>query len=200
MRIVSGILVLIPILVTILLLNMLIKVFSGFVLPLVAPFMGDLPQYAIFGLAVLGAALIVYFVGLITTHFVGKRLFGFGEALILKVPIVKTIYAASKQIVDVFAGDNRTAFKAVVMVKFPHPGSRALGFYTGSLLDEEGRQLYSVFIPTTPNPTSGFLLLFPAADVQFTDIPIEDGVKMIVSGGVIAPERYGLVPLAQVIS
>jgi len=125
---------------------------------------------------------------------VGRRLILFGERLLLRLPVVKTIYAASKQVVETFSSHQTTSFQAVVIVSFPRRESLAIGFITGTLFAPDNRKLYRVFIPTTPNPTSGFLLLMSPEDVQFTDIPIEEGIKMIVSGGMLAPEKYAVVP------
>jgi len=109
----------------------------------------------------------------------------------LRLPIVKTIYSASKQVVDAFSVGSKTTFEAVVMVEYPRRGTYTIGFVTGTIIDPNERKLYAVFVATTPNPTSGFLILFPEEDVCFTDIPVEDGVKMIVSGGMLAPKRFG---------
>ena len=91
---------------------------------------------------------------------------------------------------DTFSNSTKAVFTATVLVAFPHPGSRAIGFVTGTMLDPEGRTLYRIFVATTPNPTSGFLLLLPKEDVTFTDISVEEGIKMIVSGGMLAPKSY----------
>lgn len=190
-RLASGILVLVPLALTFFVLNLLYKGFTGVILPFLAPLRGELPHYTIVVLAVVGTFLVVYTVGLVTTHFVGQRLLRFGESLILRVPIAKTIYAASKQIVSMMTADNSTAFKAVVLVEFPRPGTLGVGFATGRMTDEQGKPHYSVFIPTTPNPTSGFLILVPAEEVRFTTMTVEEGVKLIVSGGVLTPEAIG---------
>jgi uncharacterized membrane protein len=125
-----------------------------------------------------------------TTHFLGRRFIKMGENLMLKLPIVKSVYSASKQVMDTFSNSTKAAFTATVLVSFPHPGARALGFVTGTILDPDGRKLYRIFVATTPNPTSGFLILLPEEDVTFTDISVEDGIKMIVSGGMLAPKQY----------
>jgi len=125
-----------------------------------------------------------------TTHFLGRRLIHLGEKVMLKLPIVRSVYSASKQVMDTFSNSTKAAFTATVLVSFPHPGARALGFVTGTILDPDGRKLYRIFVATTPNPTSGFLILLPEEEVTFTDISVEDGIKMIVSGGMLAPKQY----------
>ncbi|MFH0879286.1 MAG: DUF502 domain-containing protein [Lentisphaerota bacterium] len=189
-RLVSGLLVLVPLGITIFVLNILFASLNAFLLPALRPFMKGAPPYLLSAIAILAFAILVYLIGLITTHVIGRRLLNLAERVILKLPLIKTVYAASKQVVDTFSVSNRNTFKAVVTVKFPHEGSLALGFITGSILDPGGRELYRVFVPTTPNPTSGFLILLPKEEVFITDISVETGIKMIVSGGVLAPEQY----------
>ncbi|MCE9616569.1 MAG: DUF502 domain-containing protein [Lentisphaerae bacterium] len=193
-RLVSGVLVLVPLAVTYFILRVLFHSLTSFMLPLLKPVLGHLPDYVLTLIALVATVALVYVVGLITTHFVGRRIIHLGESIILKVPIAKSIYAASKQVVDTFSAGNRNAFKAVVMVDFPHAGSQVIGFATGTFTDTGGRSQYCVFVPTTPNPTSGFLLIFPADQVRFTDLSVEDGIKMIVSGGVLVPPRYAILP------
>ncbi len=189
-RIVSGILVLVPIAITVFILRIVFASLSGFLMPVLRPFVGDLSPWALYAIAVTSTLLLIYAMGALTAFMIGRRLLNLAERVILKVPLVKTIYSASKQVVDTFSASNRETFKATVIVEFPRAGSFAVGFVTGAILDPKGAQLYRVFIPTTPNPTSGFLLLLPAAQVLHTDISVEDGVKMIVSGGVLAPPQY----------
>jgi len=189
-KLASGLLVLIPLGLTFLLLRFLFDTFTGIVVPFLLPFTGELPRYAVTLISFAATFLVVYGIGLITAHFVGQKLLTLGEAIILRVPIAKSIYAASKQIVHVFAGGNSQSFKAVVLFEFPRLGTRALGFATGSIRDEKGNLFYNVFVPTTPNPTSGFLILVPEAQVTFTSMPIEDGIRMIVSGGVLSPATF----------
>ncbi len=107
----------------------------------------------------------------------------------MKLPIAKTVYAASKQVIDTFSNSTKAAFKSVVLIPFPFPGSLAVGFVTGTIPDSKGKILYRVFVPMAPNPTSGFLILLPEEALQFTEISVEDGIKMVVSGGILAPTQ-----------
>lgn len=189
-RIVSGILVLVPLAITVFILRLVFASLSGFLMPVLKPFVGDLPPWALYAIAVTSTLLLIYAMGALTAFMIGRRLLHLAERVILRVPLVKTIYSASKQVVDTFSASNRDTFKATVIVEFPRPGSFAVGFITGAILDPKGEELYRVFVPTTPNPTSGFLILLPLAQVMHTDISVEDGVKMIVSGGVLAPRQH----------
>ncbi len=193
-RLVSGLLVLIPLAITLFILNLFFSSLTAFVRPLMRPWVGELPEYILTLIALCVTVVLIYLAGLITTLIIGRRVIQWGEALLLKLPIVKSVYSASKQVVETFSSSTKAAFKAVVLVEFPRRGSLAIGFITGTILNPEGKTLYRVFVATTPNPTSGFLLMLPAEDVQFTDISVEDGIKMIVSGGMLAPPSYRIHP------
>jgi uncharacterized membrane protein len=188
----SGMLVLVPVAITFFILNFILSFVTAFARPVLRPWIKELPDYVVTLIALVTTALIVYAVGQVTTHLVGRRLIHLGEKLLLRLPLVKSIYASSKQVVNTFSASNKTAIQAVVLIEYPRRGSLALGFVTGSILNPQGRRLYRVFVATTPNPTSGFLLLLPEEEVQFTDISVEDGVKMLVSGGMLSPARYQL--------
>lgn len=191
-RLMSGLLVLIPLAITLFILNLLFSTLTAFARPVLRPWTGELPEYILTLIALLVTAVLIYLVGGITTHIIGRRLIHWGEAALLKLPIVKSIYASSKQVVETFSSSTTAAFQAVVLVEFPRRDALALGFVTGTILNPQGRTLYRIFVATTPNPTSGFLILLPHEAVQFTDISVEDGIKMIVSGGMLAPTRYAI--------
>ncbi|HOW97953.1 MAG TPA: DUF502 domain-containing protein [Kiritimatiellia bacterium] len=193
-RLVSGVLLLVPLAITLFILNLIFNALTAFALPLLRPWLGEWPEYALVAVALAVTFALIYLVGLIATHIIGRRIIQFGEAILLKLPIVKSVYSASKQVVNTFSASTAAAFQSVVLVEFPRTGSLAVGFVTGTILDPGERRLYRVFVPTTPNPTSGFLVLLPAEQVRFTDISVEDGVKMIVSGGMLSPERYAETP------
>lgn len=189
-RMISGILVLIPLAITLFILNVILASLTAFVRPLLNPFLGEISENTITLIALCVTILIIYFTGLVTNHLVGRRMISLGERVLMKMPIIKSVYSASKQVVDTFSSSTKAAFKAVAVVEFPRKGSLAIGFVTGFMTNPEGQLLYRVFIATTPNPTTGFLLILPADEVQFTDISVEDGVKMMVSGGVLSPDSY----------
>lgn len=192
-RFISGVVVLVPLAITLFVLNLIFDALTSFALSVFRPWLREMPHMASVAISLLAILMVVYLVGLITTHFVGRRLIHWGEVVILKLPIAKTVYAASKQVIDTFSNSTKAAFKSVVMVPFPFPGSLVVGFVTGTILDSEDKILYRVFVPMAPNPTSGFLVVLPEEMLQFTDISVEDGIKMIVSGGIIAPKRYEVV-------
>jgi uncharacterized membrane protein len=183
----SGLVVLIPLVVTVAVIRFLFAFTSGILLPVIDPAVADWPPTlrALLSLAVLVAA--VYVLGEIATHVIGRRLLGLGEAVVMRVPLVKVIYSASKQVVAAFQGRGTRAFQSVVYIEFPSPGMRAIGFITSTTRREDGRMWSTVFVPTTPNPTTGFLQLVPADDVVRTGYTVEEGIKMIMSLGVLIP-------------
>jgi len=193
-RMVSGLLVLIPLAITLFVLNLFFTSLTAFVRPVMNPWVGELPEYVLTLIALFVTVALIYMVGLITNHIIGRRMIQWGESLLLRLPIVKSVYSASKQVVDTFSSSTKAAFQAVVLVEFPRRDSLAIGFVTGTILSPEGKTLYRVFVATTPNPTSGFLIILPETEVHFTDISVEEGVKMIVSGGMLAPPSYQLCP------
>lgn len=189
-RFLSGLLVLVPLAVTIFVVRFLVGVLASIGRPLLRIWMDDIPQLAVDALAFLMTLILIYGVGLFATHITGRRLVRFGENMLLKLPLVKSIYGASKNVVDAFSKDAHTAYEAVALVEFPRRGARAIGFVMGSMSDEGGGRIYRVYVPTAPNPTSGFLLLLTESEVEFTDMPIETALKTILSGGSLGPEQY----------
>jgi uncharacterized membrane protein len=189
-RMISGMLVLGPLVITLFILKLIFAALTAFILPVLRPWLEELPEYAVVIIATIAALLLIYLVGMFTTHFLGRRAIQMGESLMMKLPIVKSVYSASKQVMDTFSSSTKAAFTATVLVEFPHPGALAVGFITGTILNPQGEKLYRVFVATTPNPTTGFLIIYPEEGVTFTDISVEDGIKMIVSGGMLAPKSY----------
>ena len=201
-RMVSGMLVLVPVGVTLLVMRWLFTWVTGLLRPVVKYATSDLERlhwiqalpdayvnFYVYVLAIVLLFALLYFIGVLGQHIIGRRLIGAWEGLWLKIPLVRTIYGATKQVVEALSLPEGTAFKSVVVVDFPYPGLKAIGFLTGYLLDDAGRRFAKVLIPTTPNPTTGFLELVPAEAVVITDLAIEEGFKMIMSCGIVCPEN-----------
>jgi uncharacterized membrane protein len=181
-RMVSGMLVLVPVGVTLLVMRWLFTWVTGLLRPVVKYATSDLERlhwiqalpdayvnFYVYVLAIVLLFALLYFIGVLGQHIVGRRLIGAWEGLWLKIPLVRTIYGATKQVVEALSLPEGTAFKSVVVVDFPYPGLKAIGFLTGYVLDDAGRRFAKVLIPTTPNPTTGFLELVPAEAVVITD-------------------------------
>ncbi len=181
----AGLLVVIPLMATLLILKWLFEWVDDILQPVIRGVFGR-PLY---GLGFLSTVVLVYITGVVTTHFGGRRLVVFGESLLTRVPIVRQMYNGIKQVVESFTAPRETGFMEVVMVEFPRKGMYMLGFITNATSDESGRRLVNVFVPTAPNPTSGFLQIVPEEDVIRTSVPVDDALKMVVSAGRVSVRR-----------
>jgi len=137
----------------------------------------------------------LYLFGLITSRAAVKRLIGLGERLVVQIPFVKFFYKTTKQIVDTLAMSSKEALKKVVVVDFFRTGMKTIAFVTGETpVTGRSEPLVNLFVPTTPNPTSGYLVLLPPEEVWETDLTMEQAMSVIVSGGILPPERITLFP------
>lgn len=153
---------------------------------------GEGPMYWYWSLiAFLLAILLISIVGRLARNYFGRKMIEWVDRVLMQVPFLNKIYAATKQINEALTSGNRTSFKTVVLVEFPRAGIHSIGFITGEQQDEvhakTGEKVVSVFVPTTPNPTSGFLILVPEEKVTKLDMSIADAVKYIISLGAISP-------------
>lgn len=145
------------------------------------------------GLGLIIAVTFFVIVGWITRNFLGRLLVRLSENIVTRVPVISSIYGAVKQIFETVMASQSDAFKEVVMFEYPRQGIWVLGFVTGVTKGEvqnlTANETVNVFLPTTPNPTSGFLLFIPKKDLTYMKMSVEDGLKMIVSGGIITPQE-----------
>lgn len=143
------------------------------------------------GLGVAVVILIVLGMGVFAGNFIGHRVIAVGERILYRLPLVRRIYHSVKELAGVFLTDRKMVFRRVVLIRYPHLDSYAIGFVTEDapqrINDLVGREVVHVFVPTTPNPTSGFLLFVPAADVVDLPVEVEDAMKLVISGGVFTP-------------
>lgn len=169
---------------------------------------GVLPTQVQWGIsiaAVLLTMFVLYSVGLFAANLFGRRLIEFMEGLVDRLPIVKTVYRSSKQILETLTGEQSKSMQRVALVPFPSPQMRTVGFITSVAADSvNGQPTAAVFVPTTPNPTSGFLLMVPLKDVVEVDWSVEDAVRIIMSCGILRPDfvtlesgRYGTPPRSE---
>lgn len=179
---IAGILVVVPIVIAILILVWLFNYIDGIAQPVAQSVLGR----TIPGLGVAILVLLIYLTGLVMTSLIGKRLIRYGESLLARVPLFRYLYIGIKQIMEAFAAPRESGFVQVVLVEFPKQGMRAIGFVTSESRVESGEKLLNVFIPTSPNPTSGYLEIVRESDVIRTDISIDDALKMVLSGGKVS--------------
>ncbi|MEQ9111545.1 MAG: DUF502 domain-containing protein [Rhodospirillaceae bacterium] len=141
------------------------------------------------GLIVLFTTLVV--IGFLTANFLGRLLIKWGEMLLERMPVIRNVYGAIKQIFETILKSQSTAFRDVVLVEYPRKGLWCIGFVSGTTKGEvqnlTADEMVNVFLPTTPNPTSGFLLFVPRKDMTKLHMTVEEGIKMVVSGGIITP-------------
>ena len=134
----------------------------------------------------------IYIIGMVVSNVIGKRLYGFFEAILSRIPFVSYVYKTIKQITETLSASQKDAFKKVVFIEYPRKGLWTLTMVTGESTNKQGEKFYHIFVPTTPNPTSGYMLYIPQKDTQETNMSIEEGLKVIISGGMLAPNKNQL--------
>lgn len=185
----TGVLVTAPFAITVYLAWLFIVVVDARVMNVV-PAKYHLP----FGIPGLGLVVVIIgliFIGWLTPMFLGRQLIRVGERILHRMPVVRSIYGATKQIFETVMQGQKNAFREVVLFEYPRRGSWALGFITGTTEGEVQNltedDTVNVFLPTTPNPTSGYLLFIPKRELVILSMSVEEGIKMIVSGGIVTP-------------
>jgi uncharacterized membrane protein len=189
---VAGLLVWVPVGVTMLIVGFLVDLMDRTLLLLPDSLQPErLLGFRIPGLGLVLTAVIVFVTGVIVTNLFGMRLVKIGERLLQRIPLVRSIYASVKQVTQSLFSSGKS-FRKVVLVEYPRKGMWSLAFQTGvgagEISSKTGKSIANVFIPTTPNPTSGFFLMVPHEDVIELDMSVDDGLKMLLSVGVVIPE------------
>lgn len=188
----AGILVLLPIGITIYIVNFLVGLMDRFLKFVPNKYHPDtyLP-FHVPGLGLILLLVITFLTGLIARNYVGRKLVSFGEDIVRRIPLVRGIYLSIKQLVESILMQTGKDFKRVVLIRYPHRNSYALGFLTGiaggEVQEKTEKKVLNVFVPTTPNPTSGFYLMIPEDEVIMLNMSVESAFKLLMSGGIIAP-------------
>lgn len=189
---ITGLLIWIPLAITFMVLAWIITTLDKVLLLLPSEaqpqtFLG----FHIPGVGMLLSVLMVFVTGLVATNVLGQKLVRFWEALLVRIPVVNSIYSAVKQVSDTVFSSNGQAFRQPLLVQYPRQGAWTIAFLTGQPGGDAARLLegdyVSVYVPTTPNPTSGFFLMLPRADVLELDMSVDEALKYIISVGVVAP-------------
>jgi len=181
-RIFAGLLAIVPIAVTFWILKLLFNFLDSLASPFLKKVGIEIP-----GLGIILTLLFIFVLGLFITNVLGKTLFNWGEKILAKLPIVNTIYNTIKQITSAFSGSTVKSFQQVIFIQYPREGLWTMCFVTNQSKNENGDTFYHVFVPTTPNPTSGVFIVIPKKDAIHPDISVEDGLKAIISGGILDP-------------
>ena len=190
----AGILVLVPISLTIYIIVIIFRAVDRILAYLPAKYNPQtyLP-FPVPGLGLIFAFLIIMLVGFIARNYIGSKIIGLWEGLVNKIPFVRSIYVATKQLIETIFLKTDQNFRRVVLVEYPRKGVYALAFTTGmskgEIQDKTHKKVVNVFVPTTPNPTSGFYLLVPEEELIFLEMNVEDAFKLIISGGIVTPEE-----------
>jgi len=187
---ITGLLVVLPIFLTLYLLFVIFKLIDAIFGSIINSYLRAILGFSIPGLGLILGVLLILGVGVITSHLFSKKLITL-ERWFLMLPGIRQLYPPIKQIVGFIFSKDKAAFKKVVLVEYPSKGIWSVGFMTNEGFREAqekiGQELIHVLIGSTPSPWSGFLILVPKNDVKFLDMPIEDGIKLIVSGGILKP-------------
>jgi len=191
-RFFTGVIIALPIVATVMAVTWIVQKIDNNVLRLIPgpwnpkTYLGfDIP-----GLGLIVSFILLFLLGVIASNFIGNSVIKAGERLLARVPVVSPVYSALKQIVTTVAQQKDRAFRDVCLLEYPRPGLWAIGFVTADLSGAPAKELpegyVCVFVPTTPNPTSGFLLFTKEEDIKILDMTPEEGAKMIISGGIVS--------------
>ena len=131
--------------------------------------------------------MFLFFLGLIISNVVGKKIYSYFETLLNSIPIVNKVYSSIKQIISTISIDNKKSFKKVVMIQYPRKGLWTIAMVTGESTNKNKKEFYTLFVPSTPNPTTGYMIIISKEDVVNTNLSVEDATKVILSGGLVTP-------------
>lgn len=192
---VTGLLIWVPLVITLFILTLLVDFMDQTLLLLPVNFRPEtVLGFRIPGLGAVLAAAVLLLTGLLVTNIVGRKLVDFWESLLNRIPLVRSVYSAAKSFAEMVLTNNTQSFKQVLLIEYPRKGIYSMGFQTagtgslGEIQQRTGEEVICVFVPTTPNPTSGFIMFVPQQDVIFLEMAVEDAIKMVVSLGVVVPQ------------
>ena len=193
---ITGLLIWIPLAITIWVLDLIVSTMDQSLLLLPPQYQPQvLLGYQIPGLGVLLTLVVVFATGVLASNILGQRLLRLWEYLLRRIPVVKTIYSGVKQVSDTLFAPGGQAFSKALLVQYPREGSWTIAFLTGRPGGDVANHLrgeyLSVYVPTTPNPTSGFFLMMPRSDVVELEMSVDDAIKYVISMGVVAPDLPG---------
>jgi len=182
----SGVLVVVPLILTFIVIRFLFTSIDG----VLQPYLHSVLGYYIPGLGLVTTLCLIILAGLVTRNYVGHRIYRVGDRILTRMPIVRPIYSAAKQLLTAITGPSTKSFQEVVLIEYPRKGVYAMGFASNTveLEPKDSMTLVTVFVPSTPTPVSGFVIMVPPEEVVRINMTIEEGVKFLVSGGVASPD------------
>ena len=182
----AGILVVLPIGITVLILKFFFELLDSLLEDIVKLLPGPSPP----GFGLIALLLLIYVLGLVAAHVLGRRLIDLGHRVMEVIPVVKSIYGTARIAVVMLSSSNDHPYSSVVLVEFPHKGMRSIGLVTSRMLGPDGEEMLAVYIPTTPIPSSGFLVIVPVNDVTPTAMSVDDAMRVVMSGGILAGQEF----------
>jgi len=190
---IAGILVWLPLGVTVLVVKLFVDLMDRTLLLIPPQYTPEaLLGFSIPGLGVLLSVLIILFTGMIAANLLGGKLVALWESILARIPLVRSVYSAVKQLTETLFSPSGQSFRKVLLVEYPRKGAWTLAFQTGTDAGEAqqktGEDVINIYVPTTPNPTSGFFLMIPRRDVIELDMSVDEGLRMIISMGVVVPK------------
>jgi len=199
---IAGLAIIFPLALTIVIIRYLIIMVNSYVLDPLVESLRIHPYLSAYSVIIAKMSVFILVICLITgigwaaSIIFLRKFFGFGEKIFIKIPLVGKMYAVTKEIGSAFLGKGKAFFKSVVLIEYPRKGIYTIAFLTGQTQEKiakaVGKEMFNVFVATSPNPTSGYFLLVPKNEVKFLDITVEEGLKLVVSSGAIAPPEETL--------
>ncbi len=206
-KLVRGLLLVLPLVITVWLLGLLFDIVNRNVTPWVRRLVlrlgieeleGVLARLGIPVMSLFLTVAVIYLVGLLASNLAGRRIGSAFESVILRIPVVNSVYGSARQLLDAFSMGGKRTFSKVVILEYPRLGVWTVGFLTTEVEhrlpmpgSSRGESSVPVFLPTTPNPTSGWMVLVPTGDLRVLDMTVEEGIKFVVSGGIVGPPDLG---------
>ncbi len=195
MYMIRGLLVVVPLGVTAYVLYFCYSLTAAYLAPFIRKYLFTLPEYTIAPISILLFCSFLYLAGLFARVYLGRKLIAFTEFILRHIPLVKSVYGASKQVVEVISiQEGNEGYQSALLVDFPRPGMKAFAFVTGKILINGEQECYKVFVPTTPNPTSGYFEIIEPHLVARSSLEMEDIVKSVMSAGILTPEVVDFTP------
>lgn len=182
---ISGLIVAIPLGITIFTLQFIFR----FVDNIFGKYFREFLPFYIPGIGIITTFFIILVLGALINNWLGRKFYEKLEKRMSKLPLLGSLYTVSRQIVEIIGSSRRKEFQKVIYLQYPAEGIWTLGFVTGQSISDDGKRIYNVFVPTTPNPTSGYMVFIPHEDAIDTSYTIEEGLKILISGGMLAPPR-----------
>jgi len=188
----AGLLVLFPFVMTIFIITWLFTKIDSILKGVIGKFLEKIGLLSFPGVGFISVLVIILLAGIIARNYFGKKILAIGDTIVTRIPLINRIYVAIQQISRAFLSEQREVFKKAILIEYPRKGIYSVGFFTqdtrGEIQEKLASDVVSVFLPTTPNPTSGFLLFVPKTDIIDLSLSVEEALKLVISGGAIIPQ------------